>query len=73
MLAIADSIETDSNSLLQCFSLMQDDPETRLKNRVPVPKREILSEDDILDKAFETLFEDWKTYYDKLNSEKGAI
>ena len=72
VLAIADSIETDNNSLLQCFSLMQDDPKARVDNRVPIPKREIPTEDETYDKVFKNFFEGGITYYGhhfkKLNS-----
>ena len=72
VLAIADSIETDNNSLLQCFSLMQDDPKARANNRVPITKREILTEDEAYDKVWENLKKGKDTYYgyhfDKLNT-----
>ena len=72
VLAIADSIETDNNSLLQCFSLMQDDPKARVNNRVPIPRREILTKDETYDKVYKNFFKDEVTYYGqhfkKLNS-----
>ena len=63
VLAIADSIETDNNSLLQCFSLMQDDPKARVNNRVPIPRREILTKDETYDKVYKNFFKDEVTYY----------
>ena len=55
MLAVADHIEFDEKNLLQCFSLLQDDPKARDQNRVPGPLRQAFTTQETLDK-FEEFF-----------------
>jgi len=47
---------------------MQDDPKARVKNRVPIEKREILSEDDAWDKGFGNIPTDYSPLKKKMNS-----
>ena len=54
VLAIADHSEFDEKNLLQCFSLLQDDPKARSQNRVPGLIRQSLTTQEISDR-----FEDY--------------